>query len=139
MEGGGDMSGYNKIPAKPTKYNGRQYRSRLEARVAAYFYIRGKFCEYEPIDLPGWSPDFLINILDINGRHFPAYVEVKPDPSMFDIMKYLSVVNLKEKALVLFTVDHYISFLENGVYVNYQEEPFWSQAANEVMFLKPEA
>jgi hypothetical protein len=48
------------IKAHPTKYNGVQYRSRLEARWAAFFNLAGWKHEYEPIDLPGWSPDFRV-------------------------------------------------------------------------------
>ena len=48
------------IKAHPTKYNGVQYRSRLEARWAAFFDLIGWKHEYEPIDLPGWSPDFRV-------------------------------------------------------------------------------
>jgi len=48
------------IKAHPTKYNGVQYRSRLEARWAAFFDLIEWQHEYEPIDLPGWSPDFRV-------------------------------------------------------------------------------
>jgi hypothetical protein len=50
------------IKAHPTKYNGVQYRSRLEARWAAFFDLVEWKHEYEPIDLPGWSPDFRVEI-----------------------------------------------------------------------------
>lgn len=46
------------IAAIPTKYNGVQFRSRLEARWAAMFDLLGRAWEYEPIDLAGWIPDF---------------------------------------------------------------------------------
>lgn len=63
------------IKAIPTTYNGRRYRSRLEARWAAYFDLLGFQFEYEPRDLGKWSPDFAIW-----GRRpeFPILVEVKP-------------------------------------------------------------
>ena len=48
------------VKAHPTMYNGVQYRSRLEARWAAFFDLIGWQHEYEPIDLPGWSPDFRV-------------------------------------------------------------------------------
>lgn len=59
------------IAAIPTEYRGRLYRSRLEARWAAFFDRLGLAHEYEPFDLGAWSPDFLL--ADIN-----ALVEVKP-------------------------------------------------------------
>lgn len=48
------------IRAIPTMYAGVQFRSRLEARWAAFFDLLGWEWEYEPIDLKGWIPDFLL-------------------------------------------------------------------------------
>lgn len=48
------------IPAIKTVYRGRAYRSRLEARWAAFFDLVGWRYEYEPFDLPGWFPDFAL-------------------------------------------------------------------------------
>jgi hypothetical protein len=63
------------IPAIPTLYRGRLYRSRLEARWAAFFDEMGWQSEYEPSDLGIWSPDFALW-----GRptRAPLLVEVKP-------------------------------------------------------------
>lgn len=60
------------IPAIPTLYNGVQFRSRLEARWASFFDACGWPWQYEPLDLNGWIPDFLL------GDHKPVLVEVKP-------------------------------------------------------------
>ena len=62
------------IAAIPTVYRGRQYRSRLEAKWAAFFDLMGWEAEYEPFDLGMWSPDFLIRGRDGND----VLVEVKP-------------------------------------------------------------
>lgn len=71
---------YN-IKAHPTKYKGVQFRSRLEARWAAFFDLAGWKWEYEPLDIKGWSPDFRIVIpcthSECNGSH-SLLVEVKP-------------------------------------------------------------
>lgn len=59
--------------AKPTTYNGVRFRSRLEARWAAFFDLNAWKWSYEPVDLAGWVPDFIL--------HMPladVYVEVKP-------------------------------------------------------------
>jgi hypothetical protein len=57
-----------------TTFNNRLFRSRLEARWAA-FYDRLKWeWEYEPFDLEGWIPDFA---LYLGGQTY--LVEVKPD------------------------------------------------------------
>lgn len=44
----------------PTEYNGANFRSRLEARWAAFFDLLHFKWEYEPFDLNGWIPDFLL-------------------------------------------------------------------------------
>lgn len=60
------------IPAIPTKFKGVQYRSRLEARWAAFFDSLCWDFEYEPTETNGYVPDFLI--------HGPNsfLVEIKP-------------------------------------------------------------
>lgn len=60
------------IRAIPTFYKGRQFRSRLEARWAAFFDLLEWHWEYEPFDCDGWIPDFLLM-----GRR-ETLVEVKP-------------------------------------------------------------
>jgi hypothetical protein len=66
------MTEYN-IKAIPTMYNGVQFRSRLEATWAAFFDLCGWDWDYEPIDLNGWIPDFVLK-----GVSYNIYVEVKP-------------------------------------------------------------
>ena len=76
------MSTEYTIAAIPTLYRGRMYRSRLEARWAAFFDRLGWQHEYEPFDLGKWSPDFAIT------SPFDALIEVKPitepDPDLFE-------------------------------------------------------
>ena len=60
--------------AIPTMFNGRQYRSRLEARWAAFMSLCKWDYEYEPNDLAGWIPDFAI--WGATGN--TIWVEVKP-------------------------------------------------------------
>lgn len=61
------------IDAKPTAYKGVNFRSRLEARWAAFFDSYNYRWAYEPIDFGGWSPDFILS----HGA-YTDYVEVKP-------------------------------------------------------------
>jgi len=60
------------IHAIPTLYAGVRFRSRLEARWAAFFDIVGWRWEYEPFDYAGYIPDFAIL-----GK-IPLLVDVKP-------------------------------------------------------------
>lgn len=126
---------YEQIPAKPTKYNGRLYRSRLEARVAAYLDLRGYVSEYEPIDLPKWSPDF--SVITQDGR--TAYVEVKPAQMMFTIRKYITLdIDLDQNPVVLISPEGCVTIFENGFQIWHLDEAAWIEAGNVVMFLKPE-
>jgi hypothetical protein len=60
------------VRAHETLYAGTRFRSRLEARWAAFFDLCGWRWEYEPLDLNGWMPDFvLLGAAEI-------LVEVKP-------------------------------------------------------------
>lgn len=63
---------YN-IAAHPTTYAGVEFRSRLEARWAAFFDLVKWKWEYEPLDLSGWTPDF-----SLRGARRNILVEVKP-------------------------------------------------------------
>lgn len=61
-----------------TMYAGIEYRSRLEARYAAFFTGLGWTFTYEPFDADGYIPDFLIH-----GKR-PLLVEVKPAVTMLE-------------------------------------------------------
>lgn len=60
------------IVSIPTQYAGVNFRSRLEAKWAAFFDIVKWDWEYEPCDFKGWIPDFVIQ------GEKPIFVEVKP-------------------------------------------------------------
>ena len=54
-----------------TNYRQYEFRSRLEAKWAAFFDLCGWSWSYEPVDHNGWIPDFAIG-------YRPTLVEVKP-------------------------------------------------------------
>jgi hypothetical protein len=60
------------IAAIPTLYKGIQFRSRLEAKWACFFDLLEWPWLYEPIDLQGYIPDFILSFKK------PLLVEVKP-------------------------------------------------------------
>lgn len=66
----------------PTKYKGIQFRSRLEAKWAAFFDLLDWDWTYEPFDLHGWIPDFALNFKK------PVLVEVKPILTKADFRSY---------------------------------------------------
>ena len=82
------------IKAHPTIYRGVEFRSRLEARYAAFFDLLDWRWSYEPLDLVGWTPDFGVGIPCGHSEcvaagetlmHHELLVEVKPygDAVMF--------------------------------------------------------
>ena len=81
------------IAAIPTRYGGINFRSRLEARWAAMFDMLGWPYEYEPYDLPGWIPDFLIP------ARTEILIEVKPFTHFeeFDTGKIISALEKSGK------------------------------------------
>jgi hypothetical protein len=76
-----------------TMYRGRRFRSRLEARWAAMFDLLGWKYEYEPYDLEGWIPDF---VLFGSGE---ILAEVKPYSLLeeFDTVKIINALKETEK------------------------------------------
>ncbi|TIN83117.1 hypothetical protein [Mesorhizobium sp.] len=77
---------YN-IKAIPTTYAGVNFRSRLEARWAAFFDLCGWKWDYEPFDLDGWAPDFLIKT-----KFTDVLAEIKP----LDIERVLGTAEILE-------------------------------------------
>lgn len=69
-------SGYGDVKAISTRWAGVNFRSRLEARWAAFFDLCGWRWEYEPEYLYDWLPDFAL-YPDGDGRRI--LVEVKPE------------------------------------------------------------
>lgn len=64
----------------PTSYNGINFRSRLEAKWAKMFDLLGWNWEYEPFDLDGYIPDFVLQVPIYAGKgRIESYiVEIKP-------------------------------------------------------------
>lgn len=63
------------IKAIETRYKGHFFRSRLEARYAAFFDLLEWDWVYEPFDLAGWVPDFLL--VKKKSKGLDVLVEVK--------------------------------------------------------------
>jgi hypothetical protein len=99
----------NEIKTIPTKYNGTQFRSRLEARWAVVFDELGLtwYYEYEGFDLSsGWYlPDFYLPDLEyrIDEKYiFGVYVEIKPQyPTDEQMNKMYYLVEMVEKMAFL--------------------------------------
>ena len=60
------------VSAIATKFNGIEYRSRLEARWAAFMHNIGWEHTYEPFDGNGYIPDFIVH------GSASLFIEVKP-------------------------------------------------------------
>jgi hypothetical protein len=73
------MNGLNQHAGIETPYRGHLFRSRLEARWAAMFDLLGWSWTYEPLDCPGYIPDFVLH------GAWPVLVEVKPEFTYADL------------------------------------------------------
>lgn len=76
-----DSSSVRRFAAIPTEYKGIRFRSRLEAKWAAFFDNVGWKWNYEPDDLHGWIPDFRFGMPTSSD----VYVEVKPCSSIEEL------------------------------------------------------
>jgi hypothetical protein len=149
------------IKAHPTKYKEVLFRSRLEARWACFFDLASWKWEYEPIDLPGWSPDFRVEFpcghSECEGSH-SLLVEVKPYFDLVDFAehpcmdypfgrKYSKGSRIPADASAAFGAHPRISFWEmahgsgGGVesiarWVNQDLDSLWNQAGSQVQYLK---
>lgn len=73
--------------AIPTTVNGLRFRSRLEATWAAFFDACGWGWEYEPLDLNGYIPDFVLKF------YKPLIVEVKPCLTIGELNEHTSKID----------------------------------------------
>lgn len=64
----------------PTKYNGTQFRSKLEARYACLFDLMKIHWEFECVELENYLPDFVLDVpfFAADKSYSPTLVEVKP-------------------------------------------------------------
>lgn len=84
------------MKAIQTSYGGHLFRSRLEARWAAFFQAIGWIWEYEPVDFNGWIPDFGIYGSSV------LYVEIKPVTEFpEDVAKKITNSGCSHETLIL--------------------------------------
>jgi hypothetical protein len=105
----------------PTKLDGVQFRSRLEAKWAELFNMLGFKWVYEPFDLDGYIPDFGLRL------HREVIVEVKPDMSFFGLHSHRDKIEKSGwngDALIVG------SFVEKEIYA-----PGWHNAGQEFIGL----
>jgi hypothetical protein len=107
-----------------TEYAGVHFRSRLEASWAAYFDQCGWPWSYEPYDLEGWTPDFIIK-----GKTKNVLVEVKPiDWSNSESVNYDAVLNNPELRKVrefLRDISGEVLILGNGPIGSFSRDSCW--------------
>ncbi|HUT60271.1 MAG TPA: hypothetical protein VNA25_20695 [Phycisphaerae bacterium] len=73
--------------AIPTMYRGTQFRSRLEATWAAFFDILEWPWKYEPVDLKGYIPDFVLPF-----DWASLLIEVKPAVCFEELDQYTGTI-----------------------------------------------
>lgn len=75
----------------PTQYNGTNFRSRLEAKWARMFDLLGWNWEYEPFDMDGYIPDFILQVPRHLSNKIDTYiVEIKPATDFHELREMAS-------------------------------------------------
>jgi hypothetical protein len=147
------------IKAHPTRYKNVLFRSRLEARWACFFDLIEWKWEYEPIDLPGWSPDFRVEFSCGHSecpKTHVLLVEVKPYFKIKDFnghpcLNYPYGQNFKNADLIpasasaAFGANPHVTYWEmahgagGGVeniceWIRGDVDALWAEAGNEVQY-----
>jgi hypothetical protein len=89
------LLGHGQQRVLPTKYNGVLFRSRTEARWAAYFDMIGLEWQYEPegyaLDCGNYCPDFYCP------EPYDFFVEVKPNRAAMEEKKLRALAKMTRK------------------------------------------
>lgn len=99
------------IAAIPTKWKGIEFRSRLEATWACFFDLAQWPWQYEPIDLLGYIPDFVLAF-----PRGPILVEVKPSFTLAEMLEHTGKIEnsgWEHEALIVGTAVHMSSEFED--------------------------
>jgi hypothetical protein len=125
----------NKYDIKPkeTVYNGIQFRSLLEAKWACFFDLTGWQWQYEPMEINGRIPDFIIYTKSKHYATNKIIVEVKPSTMIDDKFKQnilSSYANEKCHLLILdenpfyFDSDELLKLGLMSQYNYYENDPY---------------
>lgn len=148
------------IKAIPTTYKSTMFRSRLEARWAAFFDLLEWKWLYEPVDFNGWIPDFqLLKLPSVKNGFGEQYihdsnpfVEVKPFNDLNDIDQFLPKVQaaIPDGLLVIFLGTHPfmtqsytksgyddVIHMDNAYTDGCNSEELWNIAGNLVQWKPP--
>lgn len=121
-----------KSRAIATHYAGARFRSRLEARWAAFFDLCGWRWEYEPPEEDGWIPDFAligakdvvkVEVKPINwvGNRKDMDKQTKAYPDLEKVKKYCEALNqnhdyergwIEEDILILGSYPHHLDWMD---------------------------
>jgi len=96
--------------AIPTKYKDIEFRSRLEAKWACVFDEIGWAWDYEPIDLDGYIPDFILKF-----PHGNMLCEVKPATTKHELLEATTKIEhsgWNSHALIVGSLLHYTAWPE---------------------------
>jgi len=111
-----------------TYYNDLRFRSRIEAKWACFFDLLNLDWKYEPQDLIGYIPDFIVDSC--------LLVEIKGDCKSIDnLQKYTSKI-IKSGWLGpwLLCGDHYLIQLGQQLVLPPDAKQLWNQACNETQW-----
>lgn len=113
----------NAVAAIPTRYGGVNFRSRLEARWAAMFDLLGWQWDYEPLDLGGYIPDFVL-LFDR-----PILVEVKPALARVDYAEAFTKIEASGWEHESWVVGCSVTTCSESAHAGYLRHPAWGMSA----------
>ena len=123
------------IKPRQTNFNNREFRSRLEAKWACFFELVGWDYEYEPCQINGFNPDFLIKCSSDRYDCKFVIVEVKPEIMITEEYKQGVLKKYKnQKAHILILSDFPFrekdSYIVIGVGTQYPQPPADAEMMN---------
>ena len=140
------MSFQYNIKAIPTTYAGVNFRSRLEARWAAFFDLVGWEWDYEPFDLNGWTPDFLLKTsighvlaevkpIDVRAAGSDALIDVFLKALHHALDKRILLLGLNPPGMALHTIEGDDVLSETMAVPDGKQIKGWREAGNLVQWL----
>lgn len=117
-----------------TNYKGINFRSRLEAKWACFFDKLGWDWQYEPYDMNGWIPDFILI-----GKKKTTLVEVKPFERLDEFKEAINKIltaqtrsnNDRKEVLLLGTTPKYQASGMNFPMLGWMNDTEWCPNEND--------
>jgi hypothetical protein len=112
------------MKAIPTKYNGKQFRSRLEARWSVFFDELNLWHLYEPFEIldktgsKSYLPDFYVGLNGFEQRYFIEVKPIAPNDEYIEHLKSIYNPGLSSPLTILIVTGNPSFYQPNGVCIS---------------------